>query len=65
MRNLIAVVVIFTSKKHIEEIEKELLVGVSMQISSAITQAMLFKEVSDKKKRLKMRFQSLKKLNCN
>ena len=58
--NLIAVVVIFTSKKHIEEIEKELLVGVSMQISSAITQAMLFKEVSDKKEEVENALSELK-----
>ncbi len=58
--NLIAIVVILTTKKHIEEIEKELLLGVSMQISGAITQAMLFKAVSDKKEELEGALAELK-----
>ncbi len=58
--NLIAIVIIFTSKKNIEDIEKELLLGVSMQISSAITQAMLFKEVSDKKEEVENALSELK-----
>ncbi len=58
--NLIAIVVILTPKKHIEDIEKELILGVSMQISSAITQAMLFKAVSDKKEELENALTELK-----
>lgn len=58
--NLIAVLIIFTQKKNIEEIERELLLGVSMQISSAITQAMLFKEVSDKKEEVENALSELK-----
>ena len=58
--NLIAVLIIFTQKKNIEEIERELLLGVSMQISSAITQAMLFKEVSDKKEEVENALTELK-----
>lgn len=55
-----AVIVILTAKKHIEDIEKELMTGVSMQISSAITQAMLFKDVSDKKEELQAALTELK-----
>ncbi len=58
--NLIAILIIFTPKKNIEEIEKELLLGVSMQISSAITQAMLFKEVTDKKEEVENALDKLK-----
>lgn len=58
--NLIAILVIFTTKKNVEEIEKELLTGVSMQISSAITQAMLFKEVSDRKEEVENTLSKLK-----
>lgn len=58
--NLNAIVVILTPKKHIEEIEKEFLVSVSMQIQSAITQAMLFKAVSDKKEELEAALSELK-----
>ena len=58
--NLIAIIVILTGKKNVEEIEKELLLGVSMQISSAITQAMLFKAVSDKKEELEAALTELK-----
>ncbi len=58
--NVLAVVVILTTKKNIEEIEKELLLGVSMQISGAITQAMLFKAVSDKKEELEGALSELK-----
>jgi len=58
--NLIAIAVIFTLKKNIEEIERELLLGVSMQISSAITQAMLFKEVTDKKEEVENALSELK-----
>ena len=58
--NLDAVIVILTPKKNIEQIEKELLLGVSMQISSAITQAMLFKAVSDKKEELESALTELK-----
>lgn len=58
--NLIAVLIIFTTKKNIEEIEKELLLGVSMQISSAITQAMLFQEVSNKKQEVENALTELK-----
>lgn len=56
----VAVIVILTAKKHIEDIEKELMTGVSMQISSAITQAMLFKDVSDKKEELQTALTELK-----
>lgn len=58
--NLAAIVVILTAKKNVEEIEKELLFGVSMQISGAITQAMLFKAVSDKKEELEGALAELK-----
>lgn len=58
--NLNAVIVILTAKKHIEDIEKELMVSISMQVSSAITQAMLFKAVSDKKEELEAALVELK-----
>lgn len=58
--NTVAVIVILTPKKHIEDIEKELLTSISMQISSAITQAMLFKDVSDKKEELQSALTELK-----
>lgn len=58
--NLRAIVVILTPKKNIEDIEKELLIGISMQISSAITQAMLFRAVSDKKEELQSALLELK-----
>lgn len=58
--NLIAVVIIFTPKKNITDTEKELLKGISITISNAIFQAMLFKEVSKKKEELESAIKELK-----
>ena len=52
--------VIFTPKKAIGEIERELLVGISMQISSALIQASLFHEISQKKEELESAIKELK-----
>ena len=57
---VLGIIVIFTPKKEIGEIEKELLVGISGQISSAIFQAILFSQVTKKKEELESAIKELK-----
>ena len=56
---LYGVVVIFTPK-DIGEIERELLVGISIVVSSSLTQASLFNEISKKKEELEDAISTLK-----
>ena len=46
---LYGIAVIFTPRKEIGEIERELLVGISMVVSSSLSQANLFHQISQKK----------------
>lgn len=57
---VLGIIVIFTPKKEISEIEKELLVGISGQISSAIFQVILFNQVTKKKEELEAAIKELK-----
>ena len=57
---VLGITVIFTPKKEIGEIEKELLVGISGQISSAIFQVILFNQVTKKKEELEDTIKELK-----
>ena len=57
---VLGIIVIFTPKKEISEIEKELLVGISGQISSAIFQVILFNQVTKKKEELEDAIKELK-----
>lgn len=57
---VLGIIVIFTPKKEISEIEKELLVGISGQISSAIFQVILFNQVTKKKEELETAIKELK-----
>lgn len=57
---VLGIIVVFTPKKEIGEIEKELLVGISGQISSAIFQAILFNQVTKKKEELESAIKELK-----
>ncbi len=57
---VLGIIVIFTPKKEIGEIEKELLVGISGQISSAIFQVILFNQVTKKKEELEDTIKELK-----
>ena len=57
---VLGIIVIFTPKKEIGEIEKELLVGISGQISSAIFQVILFNQVTKKKEELESAIKELK-----
>lgn len=57
---VLGVIVILTPKKNISEIEKELLVGISGQISSAIFQVILFNQVTKKKEELEAAIKELK-----
>ena len=57
---VLGIIVIFTPKKEIGEIEKELLVGISGQISSAIFQVILFNQVTKKKEELEETIKELK-----
>lgn len=59
-KEILGVIVIFTSKKEITEIEKELLVGISGQISSVIFQVILFNQVTRKKEELENAITQLK-----
>lgn len=54
------IVVIFTPRKEITEIERELLVGISMVISSSLSQANLFHQISQKKEELESAIKELK-----
>jgi len=58
--DLIGIIVIFTSKKNITELEKELLVSISMQISNAFLGASLFREVNRQKEELQKALTELK-----
>ena len=57
---VLGIIVIFTPKKEISEIERELLVGISGQISSAIFQVILFNQVTKKKEELETAIKELK-----
>ncbi len=57
---LYAVIVIFTSKKNITELERELLVSISMQISNAFISASLFHKTSEQKEKLQKTLNELK-----
>lgn len=57
---LYGIAVIFTPRKEVTEIEKELLVGISMQISSSLIQASLFHQISQKKEELENAIKELK-----
>ena len=57
---LYGVAVIFTPKKEISELERELLVGISMVVTSSIVQASLFKQISTKKEELEDAIRELK-----
>ena len=57
---LYGIAVIFTPKKEIGEIERELLVGISMVVSSSLSQANLFHQISQKKEELENAIKELK-----
>ena len=57
---LYGIAVIFTPKKEIGEIERELLVGISMVMSSSLSQANLFHQISQKKEELENAIKELK-----
>ena len=57
---LSGIIVIFTPKKQISALENELLVGISMQITSSLLQASLFNEISQKKAELESTIKELK-----
>ncbi len=57
---LYGIAVIFTPKKEITALERELLVGISMQISSSLIQASLFNQISQKKEELENAIKELK-----
>lgn len=57
---LYGIAVIFTPKKEITALERELLVGISMQISSSLIQASLFHQISQKKEELEAAIKELK-----
>lgn len=54
------IAVIFTPRKEVTALEKELLTGVSMVVSSSLTQANLFHEISNKKEELEEAIKELK-----
>ena len=56
----VGIIVIFSSKKNITEIEKELLVGISMQISKAFLEANLFSALNKQTKELQKTLNELK-----
>ena len=57
---LFGIAVIFTPRKEITEIERELLVGISMVVSSSLIQANLFHQISQKKEELESAIKELK-----
>ena len=57
---LFGIIVIFTPKKQITALENELLVGISMQVTSSLLQASLFNEISQKKIELEATIKELK-----
>ena len=57
---LYGIAVIFTPKKEIGALERELLVGISMVVSSSLMQASLFHQISQKKEELENAIKELK-----
>ena len=57
---LYGIAVIFTPKKEISELERELLVSISMVVTSALVQASLFHQISKKKEELEDAITELK-----
>lgn len=57
---LYGIAVIFTPKKEISALERELLVGISMVVSSSLIQASLFHQISQKKEELENAIKELK-----
>ncbi len=57
---LYGIAVIFTPKKEIGALERELLVGISMVVSSSLMQASLFHQISQKKEELESAIKELK-----
>lgn len=57
---LYGIAVIFTPKKEISAQERELLVGISMVVSSSLIQASLFHQISQKKEELESAIKELK-----
>lgn len=57
---LYGIAVIFTPKKEITALERELLVGISMVVSSSLMQASLFHQISQKKEELESAIKELK-----
>ena len=57
---LYGIAVIFTPKKEITALEKELLVGISMVVTSSLVQASLFHQISQKKEELETAIKELK-----
>lgn len=58
--DLFGIIVIFTRKKNISELENELLVSISMQISNAFLQGSLFREINRQKEELQKTLNELK-----
>ena len=54
------IAVVFAPRREISPIEKELLTGISMVVSSSLTQAKLFQEISNKKEELEEAIKELK-----
>jgi len=54
------IMVIFTPRKEITELERELLVSISMVVTSSLMQASLFHQISQKKQELENAIQELK-----
>ncbi len=57
---LFGIAVIFTPKKEITALERELLTGISMVITSSLMQASLFHQISQKKEELESAIKELK-----
>jgi len=57
---LYGVCVVFTPKKQISELERELLLGISMVVTASLVQASLFHQVSKKKEELEDAINELK-----
>ncbi len=60
-QDVMGIIVIFTPKKNIQEIEKELLLGISMQVSNAFLGAQLFSKINKQKEELQKAINELKK----
>ncbi len=57
---LFGIAVVFTPKKEITALERELLTGISMVITSSLVQASLFHQISQKKEELESAIKELK-----